>query len=735
MNEQEFREQLHHAAETRLSGLQGDPWLAQRVMAQAKGEARVKKKLSVALILLLIFLVLTVTAIAVSILSGFRFAGQEETGSPVGCTAMDNVLYYMTVEGLCAWEMESQEQTTLVSGESLAAEGISIQTLLFHDQHLMLLDQQEKKLWTYREDALQLLLDYRGTEMDLSDARFADPVFQDGYLFLRVIKKGETDESAVVCKVDVTNGALESLPVPAALELAAYQPGKLLVLQRDLEAQEDRLLVIDTDAGNVLEQIYVTPVLGMEGIAYAQDNLCAMVNGELCRWNGSDWTALASYAPQHLSYYYAILDGGYVSVSHEGIQYVPLDEQTEVTTLTIRGYRASDDVDHNYQLAYPGVAVQRHQEADMSIQDVREAIESGDTTDLFHVKLDADVLALIDEGWVAPLSSSAALVSDAEEMLPQIVAGIFVHDELYAVPSELLVTVWSARKDTSVPKTMEELLEQHLKWNESGDDAFYVAQGYAPQEWQKEDYARYLLKTYLAQMGRTGEAFDGEMFGRMLKLLTEAAFQHEPGMPGNSVLFSDMFLSLQGKREEDLEADRVTVLPPAIGSDASPTVQGRLHVYLLNPNSQHKEAAIAYLEYVAAYRSAHTQALLKPESAQPVLHAGVEAWIEDIITQQRAMDAEEGIETDEAALAERVEAIKAMPESWEVTETALEMYREEIVPCIDLMLRPIMASSASQAGKEYDVLLQNVMSCLNGQITIEECVQNMDELLESLMSV
>ena len=113
MDEQKFRKQLHHAAGTRLSGLQGDPWLAQRVMAQAKGEAKVKKKLSVALILLLIFLVLTVTAIAVSLLSGFRFAGQEETGSPVGCTAMDNVLYYMTVEGLCAWEMESQEQTTL----------------------------------------------------------------------------------------------------------------------------------------------------------------------------------------------------------------------------------------------------------------------------------------------------------------------------------------------------------------------------------------------------------------------------------------------------------------------------------------------------------------------------------------------------------------------------------------------------------------------------------------------
>lgn len=735
MDEQKFRDQLHHAAQTRLSGLQGDPWLAQRVVAQTKGEVRVKKKLSVAFVLLLIFLVMTVTAIAVSILSGFRFAGQEEIGSPIGCTAMDNVLYYMTVEGLCAWEVDAWEQTTLVSGEALAAEGVSIHALLFHDQDLMLLDQQEKKLWAYREDALQLLLDYRGTAMDIADARFSDPVFQDGYLFMRVIKLGETDESAVICKVDMTDGTMETLPVPMVLELAAYRPGKLLVLQRDLNAREERLLIVDTDMGNVLEQISVTPVLAMEGIAYAQDTLCAMVNGELSRWNGSGWTAVASYAPQHLSYYYAILDGGYVSVSDDGIQYVPLDEQTEALTLSIRGYRTSNDVDHDYQLQYPGVAVKRRQEADVSIQDVREAIENGDTTDLFHVKLDADVLSLINEGCVAPLSSSSALVTDAEEMLPQIVEGIFAHDELYAVPSELFVTVWSAWKDASVPKTMEELLEQHLKWNESCDDTFYIAQTYAAQEWQKVDYARYLLKTYLAQMGRTGEAFDLDMFARMLELLDAAAFQHAPGTPGNSVLFSDTFLSLRGKREDAPEADRVVVLPPSVGSDASPTVQARLHVYLLNPNSRHKEAAISYLEYVAEHRSAHDQTLLKPESAQPVLYAGVEAWIDDIVTEQHAMDAEEGIETDEAALASRVDAIKAMPESWEVTEAALEMYREDIAPCVDLLLWPIMASPASKAGMEYDALLQHVMSCLNGQITIEACVQNMDELLRSPMPV
>lgn len=44
MDDQTLRNQLHHAVETRLSGLQGDPWLAQRVLAQAKSRAKKKKK-------------------------------------------------------------------------------------------------------------------------------------------------------------------------------------------------------------------------------------------------------------------------------------------------------------------------------------------------------------------------------------------------------------------------------------------------------------------------------------------------------------------------------------------------------------------------------------------------------------------------------------------------------------------------------------------------------------------
>ena len=66
MNE---RERIHHAVDTRLSGLQGDPWLAQRVLAATKGEIRVKKKLSVGFVLVVILVLAAVTALAVALLT------------------------------------------------------------------------------------------------------------------------------------------------------------------------------------------------------------------------------------------------------------------------------------------------------------------------------------------------------------------------------------------------------------------------------------------------------------------------------------------------------------------------------------------------------------------------------------------------------------------------------------------------------------------------------------------
>lgn len=70
MNDREIRAQIHHAMDARLSGMTGNPYLAQRILAGAKGGKKVKRKLSVGLVLTFVLILVAVTALAITLLSG-----------------------------------------------------------------------------------------------------------------------------------------------------------------------------------------------------------------------------------------------------------------------------------------------------------------------------------------------------------------------------------------------------------------------------------------------------------------------------------------------------------------------------------------------------------------------------------------------------------------------------------------------------------------------------------------
>ena len=70
MREELNREKIHKAIDTTLSGLNGDPWLFQRISARAaEGEPKVKKRLSVGLVLAIVVLLIAAVAAAVTLLS------------------------------------------------------------------------------------------------------------------------------------------------------------------------------------------------------------------------------------------------------------------------------------------------------------------------------------------------------------------------------------------------------------------------------------------------------------------------------------------------------------------------------------------------------------------------------------------------------------------------------------------------------------------------------------------
>lgn len=87
MREEELKTRLQAAVDNRLSALEGDPWLARRIMTEAKGEQPVvKKKLTVSLALVLALMLLTLSAavaLVQSNIAGMLFGAQENAPQTV----------------------------------------------------------------------------------------------------------------------------------------------------------------------------------------------------------------------------------------------------------------------------------------------------------------------------------------------------------------------------------------------------------------------------------------------------------------------------------------------------------------------------------------------------------------------------------------------------------------------------------------------------------------------------
>ncbi|MCI5957448.1 MAG: hypothetical protein MRZ54_10730 [Clostridiales bacterium] len=67
MNDKDIRIRLHHAMDARLSGMTGDPRLAQRIIS-AEGSGRVKRKISVGVVIAIMLFLLTLGALAATLL-------------------------------------------------------------------------------------------------------------------------------------------------------------------------------------------------------------------------------------------------------------------------------------------------------------------------------------------------------------------------------------------------------------------------------------------------------------------------------------------------------------------------------------------------------------------------------------------------------------------------------------------------------------------------------------------
>ena len=254
-----------------------------------------------------------------------------------------------------------------------------------------------------------------------------------------------------------------------------------------------------------------------------------------------------------------------------------------------------------------------------------------------------------------------------------------------------------------------------------------------------------MLTTYIAEATKLFGSvnFDTMSFRDALEVLQSTTLPMFTDVDTQACISTSVTVSLSGVNGDntDSQGSEITsepktmsrnwVLPSSIGVESPPDLPAKLYVYVLNPNAKNPDAAIRYLEYIAAHRLPGEEAILKPDTSGPALHPGVQKQIEWMIEDQRAYDREHGIKTDEAILQAWVEALSSDASSWDVAENILEEYKRNIVPYIDLRISPFLSSSEKSMEK-YEEMVANIMEYVEERMSIEECISALNKLVETV---
>lgn len=697
--------QIKRAIDTSLSSLRITERDVQRIMTQVREGKQVKKKLSVGVVVALLLIMLTVTAVGVGLMTGMKYwdASGGDLGSPLDMAELNGRIYLLSEDVFFEWNPSEEKATVLTDWPTLQQLDIDpVLSLLFaHDDSIMLLS-QNGQLW--RLDAMHWrkvqnfadspLMDYIRSENTL--------VCQDGYLFV----PGRESENLTqyLLRMNLTDGSVDQLQVGNVLRLCGYRNGNILAVLRT-DSSEERLVLIDTESGEIEAEMITMHALAMNGLAYDEesDHIYAMVDGALSVWDGLKWHELCKGSLPGLTHSYCVVDDLYVAASPYGIQSIQIGEQTETKALTIRGLSAfSSTLDHGFQQSHPNLPVSRSTEGHFCAKEAEEAIRAGDKTDLFHIVVDTNWLPLLKSGLLEPIGSET-LTKEAEEMSESFQQLTLQDGALYAVPSTATVIAWKPLA-SDTPLTYHELFMQDN-----------TALTWTSQRWSQEQYIEAVLEQQIAE---NGAQFDTASFRASLFALKAASWDNR-----TQAVFNTSTGFLMGNQS----IATGTAAPIRIDADSPERYPMYLYLYILNPNSENKEAALAFLEYAACETDGASRAMFAPETAQPVLLPFAEQWIEDVKI-QHAQDVQDGLlPNDPAALEERIENIRHMPGHMLVTRQNIDLYRQSILPKLDLQMHPLISWHSKEAREQ---MKNEILRYLADELTLDQTIDSLNALAE-----
>lgn len=407
---------------------------------------------------------------------------------------------------------------------------------------------------------------------------------------------------------------------------------------------------------------------------------------------------------------------------------------------------------------HPEIALTFDSEYSMTAEDVYAQLLMGDdTVDLYLLPYSSSTAKLIERGYAAVLPESDVLRVDAERLHSVYADCLTMNGESYAVAAWALCGAWTMQEEMldERPATMAEAIDAQVDWpyHEANIGQIYLAPVGSQREWTAMDWMDAALQQIILGRDRD-ERLALESNAALRQMMTELKETYEiSGLPlltadartqsvfgGGSVLVTDeMVPVMQGAVNETVnfglgentllfsgsgKAATVFVEPPQILEGEEMRYPAVLGVYILNPRSQHRDAALTYLEWVTQNRSANQRATLY-QDCEPEMTSGAQKQL-TALEEQAALGS-----ITEQEREEQRQRILSSRASWQIGEEKLSFYQEKMVSQMVVVCDSLLERSRMNSLAVYDKLLEICERYLAGNLSAQQALQNMQQVIDT----
>ncbi|HIS02638.1 MAG TPA: carbohydrate ABC transporter substrate-binding protein [Candidatus Pullichristensenella avicola] len=576
---------------------------------------------------------------------------------------------------------------------------------------------------------------------------------------------------------DLTDGSsrmlyTSELDVQVRLDaVCPYKDGKLLTMA--VEWSEDgntvRLYALDVNAA-ALEELLQLPSVGYgspSGLVYREENdtLYYIMNGEVHALTGMDVSTLQAVAEIPVDSVYEAMpivtdDGFYVAGDYEAVVRRNTDPTLRAQTrLTVQNnYNTSiESAYYAFTSEHGDVEVVLAQQTEDVVQAM---MNRSSAVDVYCLDVSTSQYeAVFSRGFMADLSQSEALAALVESAYPFVQEVCKKDGQVVGVPVEMYMDGRGydpeaferlGLTEADVPQTWAQFFEslEPLAARVAQTQGMSLFETYYDYESLRMTLLNALINEYMVYISQPERefAFDTEGFRAALAAYEAVDWENlgqpspedemiatrDVSAPEHNVLFST-YASVTASSYSGTEGFQPLPLGFEQGEQAS--LGATMYVAFVNPFSENREAAVAFLETVAENLDPLLKIHISPENNEPVRSAyyetnlaGYDQSIADIQAQLEAADTESDRQAFEEMLAEmegyREEYMRYG--AWDASEESIARYRQ-FAPYF--RVKRNLGLGDENADEFYELISQY----MDGMISADELIAGVDRKLQMMI--